>query len=96
MKNGKASGLDSISSEVFKRGGEASVHWLSSIFTIIWMEETVASDWQKQLLMPIHKKGSQSDCGHYRSVSLLSVLSKVFTNRLKPRVELLRKSVPRL
>ena len=43
MKNGKASGLDGISSEVLKLGGKASVRWLSSIFTTIW---------QKQLLVP--------------------------------------------
>ena len=54
MKNGKALGLDGISSEVLKLGGEASVHWLSSIFTTMWMESTVSSDWQKQLLVPIH------------------------------------------
>ena len=38
-------------------------------------------------------KGSQSDCGNYRSISLLTFPSKVFTkiisNRLKPHVELL-------
>ena len=38
-------------------------------------------------------KGSQSDCGIYRSISLLTFPSKVFTkiisNRLKPHVELL-------
>ena len=66
---------------------------LSSIFTTIWMEETFPSDWQKQLLVSIHKKGSQSDCDNYRRISLLSVPSKVFTkiisNRLKPHVELL-------
>ena len=56
MKNRKAPGLDGISSEVLKLGGEASVRWLSSIFTTIWMEETVPSDWQKQLLVPIHKR----------------------------------------
>ena len=93
MKNGKAPGLDGISSEVLKLGGKASVHWLSSIFTTIWMEETVPSDWQKQLLVPIHKKGSQSDCNKYSRISLLSVPSKVFTkivsNHLKPHVELL-------
>ena len=50
MKNRKAPGLDCISSEVLKLGGEASVRWLSSIFTTIWMEETVPSDWEKQLL----------------------------------------------
>ena len=58
MNNRKAPGLDGISSEVLKLGGEASVRWLSSIFTTIWMEETVPSDWQRQLLVPIHKKCS--------------------------------------
>ena len=52
MKNGKTPRLDGISSEVLKLGGEASVCWLSSIFTNIWMEETVSSHWQKQLLVP--------------------------------------------
>ena len=93
MKNEKAPGLDGISSEVFKLGGEASVRWLSSIFTSIWMEEIVPSNWQKQLLVQIHKKGSQSDCDNYHGISLLSVPSKVFmkiiSNRLKPHVELL-------
>ena len=97
MKNGKAPGLDGISSEVLKLGGEASVRWLSSIFATIWTEESVPSDWTKQLVVPIHKKGSQSDCDNFRGISLLSVPSKVFTkvisNRLKPRVEhLLRES----
>ena len=91
MKNGKASGLDGIFSEVLKLGEEASVCWLTSIFTTIWMEETVPSDWQKQLLVPIHKKGSQSDCDNYCRISLLSVPSKIFTkiisNCLKPQVE---------
>lgn len=93
MKNGKAPGLDGISSEVLKLGGEASVQWLSSIFATIWAEESVPSDWTKQLVVPIHKKGSQSDCDNFHGISLLSVPSKVFTkvisNRLKPRVELL-------
>ena len=94
MKNRKAPGLDCISREVLKLGGEASVRWLSSIFTTIWMEETVPSDWEKQLIVPIHKKGSQSDCDNYCRISyILSVSSKVFTkiisNRLKPHVELL-------
>ena len=93
MKNGKAPGLDGISSEVLKLGGEASVRWHSSTCTTIWMEEIVPSDWQKQLLVPIHKKEIQSDCDNYRGISLLSVPSKVFmkiiSNHLSPHVELL-------
>ena len=63
---------------MLKFGGEASVCWLTSIFTTIWMEEAVPSDWQKQLLVPIHKKGSQSDCDNYCRISLLSETQQDF------------------
>ena len=65
LRNGKAPGLDGISSEVLKLGRDASVYWLSSIFTIIWSEETVPSDWTKQLVVTIHKKGSRSECDNF-------------------------------
>ena len=41
MKNGRAPGLDGISSEVLKLGGKVFVRWLTSIF---WTEEAVLSD----------------------------------------------------
>ena len=96
MRSYAGPGLDGISCEVLKLGGEASVQWLSSIFATIWAEESVPSDWITQLVVPIHKKGSQSDCDNFRGISLLSVPSKVFTkvisNHLKPRVQHLRES----
>ena len=51
------------------------------------------SDWTKQLIVPIDKQGSQLECDNFRGIALLSVPSKVFTkvisNRLKSRLELL-------
>ncbi len=85
--------MDGITSEVLKLGGEVSIRWLTSIFNAVWTNESVPSDWTKQLIVPIHKKGSQSECDNFRGIALLSVPSKVFTkvisNRLKPRLELL-------
>ena len=50
------------------------------------------SDWTKQLILQIYKKGSQSECDNFRGIALLIVPSKVFTkvisNRLKPHLEL--------
>ena len=67
------------------------MRWLRSVFEAVWSEETAPHDWTKQLLVPIHKKGSQSECDNFRGITLLSVPSKVFTkviaNRLKPHVE---------
>ena len=91
-KNGKAPGLDGITSEVLKLGGEVSIRWLTSIFNAVWTNESVPSDWTKQLIVPIHKKGSQSECDNFRGIALLSVPSKVFTkvisNCLKHHLEL--------
>ena len=67
------------------------MRWLQSVFEAVWSVETAPRDWTKQLLVPIHKKGSQSECDNFRGIALLSVPSKVFTkviaNRLKPHVE---------
>ena len=93
MKNGKAPGSDGITSEVLKLGAEVFIRWLTCIFNSIWTDEAVPSDWTKQLIVPIHKKGSQVDCDNFHGIALLSVPSKVFTkvisNRLKSRLELL-------
>ena len=52
----------------------------------------VPSDWKKQLLIPIHKKGSRTTSDNYRGIALLSIPSKIFSrailNWLKPFAEL--------
>ena len=91
LKSGKAPGIDDIPAEFLKLGGVITVQWLSSLFTSIWNNGTVPSDWRKQLNIPLHKKGSRADCDNYRGITLLSIPSKVFTrvilNRLKPKAE---------
>ena len=51
----------------------------------------VPEDWKKQLLIPLHKKGSKKDCDNYRGIALLSIPSKVFSrailNRPKPHAK---------
>ena len=71
------------------------MHPYKSIFDAIWATESVPTDWQSQLIVPLHKKGSCTICDNYRGIALLSIPSKVFAilNRLKPRAEqLLRES----
>ena len=97
LRSGKAPGLDGISLEMLSLGGEVTLRWLKSIFDTIWETESVPEDWQSQILVPLHKKGSRTNCDNYRGIALLSVPGKVFAkailNRLKPKAEqLLRKS----
>ena len=91
--SGRAPGLDGITLEMLSLGGDVTVRWLKAIFDIIWATESVPEDWQSQLLVPLHKKGSRTICDNYRGIALLSIPGKVFAkailHRLKPRAELL-------
>ena len=91
LRSKKAPGLDGITLEMLTLGGDETVRWLKTIFDTIWETESVPEDWQSQLLVPLHKKGSRTICDNYRGIALLSIPGKVFAkailNQLKPRAE---------
>ena len=78
MKNRKAPGGDEITTELLKLGGEEVVQYLAHLASLIWESESVPVEWMKQLMVPLHKKGSTQDCDNYRGIALLSVPGKVF------------------
>ena len=93
LRKRKASGADGISAEWLMLGGAETIRWLASLFSSIWASESIPSDWLDHLIVPLHKKGSRSECDNYRGIALLSIPSKVFArvllNRIKPRAEAL-------
>ena len=92
LRSGKAPGLDGMSMEMLSLGGGETIHLLKSIFNTIWEAELVPRDWQSQLLVPLHKKGSRFICDNCRGIALLSIPGKVFAKAilywLKPRASL--------
>ena len=91
-KNRKAAGVCGIPHELLKYGGEEMVRELTTLFNLIVEEKIVPEEWKRAIIVPIFKnKGSKLDCGNYRSISLISVPSKVFMrvllNRMKPKIE---------
>ena len=56
LKNRKAPGVDKISSEVLKAGGNSIISMLHTIFNKVWNEEKSPEEWSKILLKPLHKK----------------------------------------
>ena len=91
LRSKKTPGLDGITLEMFTLGVDETVCWVKTIFDTIWETESVPEDWQSQLLIPLHKKGSRTICDNYRGIALLSIPGKVFAkavlSRLKPRAE---------
>ena len=80
-KNNKAPGLDSITNELLKNGGDALINSLTDMFNRFLFLENSPVDWNKGIIVPIFKKGNKNDLNNYRGITLTSCVSKIF-NRL--------------
>ena len=89
LKEGKGEGVCGISGELLKAGGEVVIKWLFKIYNMVWRTGVAPEDWQRAIIVPVHKKSSRRKCGNYRRISLLSIPGKVFTRILIYRVQLL-------
>ena len=78
LKNHKAGGVDQISNEQLKYGGEATVEKLSPVFEKVWNQEKVPLDWPKGVIIKLGKKGDISVCSNNRGITLRAVTSKLF------------------
>ena len=79
LKGRKAAGVCNISVELLKAGGEAMIHGLHAVLTVVWHSCIIPPDWKRGLVVPIWKgKGNRQDCNNYRGIMLLSVLGKVW------------------
>ena len=86
MPSKKAPGLDGLCIELFKHSTDIAVPMLLALFNRILSTGQFPASWSHALLLPLHKKGSYSDPNNYRGISLLSVVSKIFTKILCTRL----------
>ncbi len=87
LKCGKAAGMDGITAEMLKCGGDAVVEWMLLIYEQAWKRGEVPDDWKKAIIVPLYKgKGSRNECGSYRGISLLCVPGKVYGRILTERL----------
>lgn len=86
MKTGKAAGRDNIAPEFLKYGGQELIKALQGLFQTVWDTKRIPKDWEYSVIIPIHKKGSQTECANYRPISLLSVAYKMYTHILEKRL----------
>merc|ERR1712002_703474 len=79
LKKSKSPGIDGITSEMLKYGGEAVLEWLTRMCRICVSEVRVPNDWVRAIIVSLYKgKGDRNDCKNYRGISLLSIPRKVY------------------
>ena len=73
LKNNKAGGLDEVTAELLKHGGETVAEELTYLFNRVWQAEEIPGDWRRGAILKLPKKGSLSDCNNCRGITLLLV-----------------------
>ena len=79
LKTGKASALDNIWAEFLKYAENFVVPFLTKLFNKLYDTSYLPLDWCKSVIIPLFKKGEDSNPDNYRGISLLCIVSKVFT-----------------
>ena len=86
LRNGKATGIDSISNEMLTCLYSAKPEIVKKLFNSILSNPMIINKWQISMISPIHKKGSKSNPDNYRGISLTSCLGKFFAAILNQRL----------
>ncbi len=74
----KAAGKNGILPEMVKGcGGEMLEHFID-LFSTVWKEERVPTEWRDAIIVPILKKGDPSQCDNWRGISLLDTTGRLF------------------
>ena len=79
LKNHKTPGIDSITNEQRKYGGEAIKERLYNIFARVWNSEAIPDEWSKEIIVVVLlEKGASTVCKNNRGITLRSTASNVF------------------
>ena len=82
----KAQGPDEIPAKVLKELSEELSIPLCILFKKSLSESTIPSDWKTATVIPIFKKGSKTNPGNYRPVSLTCIVCKILESFVRDAV----------
>ena len=78
LDTSKASGPDSISPRLLKEGKWSLARHLATLFNNSLQSSIFPSSWKLANIIPVFKKGDESETSNYRPISILSCIGKVF------------------
>ena len=80
-------GGDGTPVELFQILKVDAVKVLHSICQQIWITQQWPQDWKRSVFIPTPKKGNAKECSNYRTIALISHISKVMLKILQARLQ---------
>ena len=87
LGSNKAASIDNVLYEYFKVSVPVIINPLNIFFNHILNSKCFPRSWSTGVIIPIHKKGNQSDPNNYRGITLTSCFAKLFTVILNERLK---------
>jgi len=91
LKNNKTAGTDGIHPELINYGVNKLLNRMYEVVRQIWEEERIPEEWNKTIIVPIHKRGDRDRCENYRGMALgnadYKMLSNIILGKIKPYIE---------
>ena len=70
LERGLAPGPDGILNEIVMYGGGRLVEFMLQVMDLVLRSESCLADWQRSLLVPLHKDGDNEEVGNCRVIAL--------------------------
>ena len=86
LKNGKAPGIDKITTEMIKYLDRDGKENLRKLINRVWKEERVPKEWEIAMIVPIYKAGDKRECKNYRGISLIGTVCKLYEKIIEKRI----------
>jgi hypothetical protein len=86
LKCNKAADSDNIPPELIKTGGKSLKQILCKLIVNVWETGKLPVQWTEGIIFPIYKKGDRLNCHHFRPITLLNIVYKIFAMLLNNRL----------
>ena len=82
----KAIGVDDLPIELLKEAGEEAIDVLTALCQKIWETKVWPQEWQRSIFLTLPKKGDLKLFTNYRTIALISHISKVLLRIIQNRI----------
>src|SRR5688572_9012156 len=77
LPKGKACGSDNIAAELLQSMGKKGMEILSRLINKIYKSGQIPEDFRKNIFVPVPKVNRAQECSDFRTIALISHVSKV-------------------
>jgi hypothetical protein len=70
LKKYKSPSSDQTPAELIQAGGEILLSAIHKLVNSVWNKEELPYQWKESIIVPIYKKGDNTDCGNCCGISL--------------------------